>query len=400
MRRFLVWAAVWAIAAGGAPAARAENAPGVTDTEIKLGQTAPYTGLLAAVAGPFGQAEQAYFRMINDQGGINGRKIVLESLDDGFDPRRSLELTKKMVEQDHVAAILSPFATPANLAIRDYLNDNKIPQLFVATGDDIASDYKRYPWITGGVPVFRIEAQIFGRYILVDMPNAKVAILHGNDDMGAAYVRGLKQGLGKLYDQRVVKVVAFDDTAPAIDAALAELRATNADALVIVGPPPVVAQVVVKTHDMGWPKTRFINFASSSQPVLAAAGYGKANGVISGLAYIDPSNPRWIEDGSAKPFLDFVAKYLPGEGRDVGYYLAGYVIAQAMAQVLIQCGDDLSRENIMAQALNLRDFHPVGLLPGISFNTSRTKHLPIVEAALQRFDGQHWRQIGEIMAGF
>jgi len=395
------WIATAVLAAMLAPdAIRAENAPGVTATEIKLGQVIAYSGVAAPVATPLAHAEAAYFKMVNDQGGIHGRKIVLESLDDGFDPKKSLELTKKMVEEDHVAAIFSPFATPANIAIRDYTTANKIPQLFIMTGDDMAGDYKHYPYITGGAPVFRIEAQIFGRYILVNMPTAKVGIIHGRDEMGDAYVAGVRQGLGNLSEQRIVAIAAFDDRAANVDDALATVKKAGADTIIIVGPPLLTAQAIAKTYNSDWAKNRFINFASSSGATLGLAGYDKATGLVTANSYADPTDPRWIEDGSVKPFRDFVAKYLPGHEGDAGYYLAGYVIAQAMAQTLIQCGDDLSRENIMAQALNLRDFHPVGLLPGISFNTSRTKHLPIVEAALQRFDGQHWQQIGEIMAGF
>jgi branched-chain amino acid transport system substrate-binding protein len=380
-------------------AAWAESVPGVTATEIKLGQTMSYTGVAAEIAGAFGKSEAAYFQMINDQGGINGRKIVLESLDDGYDPGKALELTKKLIEQDHVAAIFSPFAS-INLALRGYLNDNKIPQLFIADGDDLAADYKHFPYITGGVPVFRIEAQIFGRFILVNMPAAKVALMRGRDDMGDAYATGLKQGLGREYYTRIVKDVEFDDAKPALDTTLATLRASGADTLIIVAPPPISALVIAKTYEMGWPATRFLNFASSSTGILRQAGFDKAKGVITANSYLDTTDPRWIEDGSAKPFRDFAVKYLKGSEKGIGYYLAGYVIAQAMAQTLIQCGDDLSRENIMAQAENLKDFRPVGILPGISFYTSRTKHQPIVEAALQRFDGQHWIQFGDIMAGF
>jgi len=399
MKRWWALAAVAAIAMA-AGAARAENAPGVTATEIRLGQVIAYTGVVAPIATPVGKAELAYFQMINDQGGVNGRKIVLESLDDGFDMKKSLELTKKLIEEDHVAAIFSPFATPANIAIRDYTTANKIPQLFVMTGDDWPGDYKRFPYVTGGAPVFRIEAQVFGRYILVNIPTAKVGILHGKDDMGDAYVTGLKQGFGKMAEQRMVAIAPFEDTASDIDDSLAKIKGAGADTVIIVGPPMLAAQAIAKTYNSDWAKNRFLSFASSSGSTLGIAGFDKAKGLITANSYADPTDPRWIEDGSVKPFRDFVAKYLPGHDRDIGYYLAGYVVAQAMVQTLAQCGDDLSRENIMAQALNLKDFHPVGLLPGISFNTSRTKHLPIIEAALQRFDGQHWQQIGDIMAGF
>jgi ABC-type branched-subunit amino acid transport system substrate-binding protein len=398
MGRLAAMALVWLLAA--APA-WAENAPGVTATEIRLGQTMSYTGVAAAIAGPLGEAEQAYFRMINDQGGVNGRKIVLESRDDGFDANRALALVKKMVEEDHVAAIFSPFATPQNLAIEPYLNARGIPDLFITTGDDWVIDRKKYPWTIGGVPVFRIEAQIFGRYILVYKPTAKVGLLRSRDQMGDSYRTGLGQGLGAQYFQMVVKDVTVDDSASDIDAAWQALRDAGVDTVIVAAPPRIVAPAIAKAHDGNWHPQLFINFASSSPSVLAMAGLDKATGIITANSYLDTSLPQWADSPIAKPFNDFLAKYLAkAKMKDVGYFLAAYVSAQAMVQVLKQCGDDLSRRNIMLEATNLKDFHPVGLIPGITFFTSRTKYLPIVEAALQRWDGHHWIQVGEIMAGF
>lgn len=385
----------------GAVTARADNAPGVSATEIKLGQTMSYSGPVAAIAGPLGLSEQAYFRMIDDRGGINGRKIVLESLDDGFDAKKALALTKKMIEQDHVAAIFGAFATPQNVAIEPYLNTHGIPDLFIATGDDWVINPKKYPWTIGGVPVFRIEAQIFGRYILVNMAGKKVGLLRSRDQMGDSYHAGLSEGLGAQYFQMVTKDEVIDDRATNIDAEWRELQDAKVDAIVVAAPPAIVARAIVKAHDGNWHPQLFINFASSSGTVLGMAGFDKAVGVMTANSYLDPSDPRWQGTDTAKPFLDFVAKYLPNAAKkDVGYFLAGYVSAQAMVQVLKQCGDDLSRLNIMRQAANLKNFHPVGLIPGITFFTSRTKYLPIVEAAMERWDGHHWIQVGEIMAGF
>lgn len=373
--------------------------PGVTKTEIRLGQTTTYTGPLAAIGAPIGKAEQAYFRMINDEGGIGGRKVVLESLDDGSDAAKALALTKRMVEQDHVAAIFSPFATAQNLAIEPYLNAHGVPDLFIITGDDFLINRQKYPWTVGGTPVFRIEAQIFGRYILVNMPKAKVGVLYSSDQMGHSYLVGLHQGFGPQYPSRVVKEVMIADTASGIAAEWAALKASGADVVIVASVPRVVAASVVKAHDGDWHPTLFINFASSGT-VLSMAGMDKSKGIITANSYLDPTDPRWVENGRIKPFKDFVAKYLPRNMHEIGYYLAGYVAAQAMAQVLRQCGDDLSRQNIMRQSTNLRNFHPVGLIPGITFFTSRTHYLPIAEAALTRFDGKHWVQFGEVMAGF
>ncbi len=379
--------------------ARAENAPGVTATEIKLGQTMSYTGVAAAIAGPMGRAEQAYFRMIDDQGGINGRKIVLESLDDGFDPEKTLALTKKMVEQDRVAAIFSPFATPQNVKIRPYLNAAGIPDLFIATGDDWVIDRKKFPWTIGGMPVFRVEAQIFGRYILINMPAAKVGLLRSTDQLGDSYVEGVRQGMGADFGTLVVKQVPVSNFATAIDAEWKALRDAGATAVIVAAAPSIAARAIVMAHDGDWHPQLFINFAASAS-ALGLAGLDKSNGVITANSYLDPTDPRWIQDGTIKPFNDFVAKYLSEPKGGIGYALAGYVSAQAMAQVLRQCGDDLSRQNIMVQATNLKNFRPVGLLPGITFFTSRTKYLPIIQAALERFDGRHWVQVGDVMAGF
>jgi branched-chain amino acid transport system substrate-binding protein len=399
MRIAIAAAALAALILGAGPAAAAD-APGVTAREIKLGQTMSLTGIAARVARPLAASEQAYFRMINAEGGIDGRKIVLETLDDGFDPKKALALVRKMVEQDHVAAIFGAFATPQNIAIRGYLNAHGVPDLFIATGDDSVIDPRRFPWTIGGIPVFRIEAQIFGRYILVNMPKAKVGILSSADLMGASYLLGLHQGLGRLYAQHVVKEVAVPDGATSAASLLPALRAAGADTLIVAAQPPVVASVIRLAHAANWHPAIFIDFAASTGLVLEAAGPVNAKGIMTANSYLDPTDPRWTEDGTIKPFTDFVAKYLPHSNGDVGYYLAGYVDAQAMVQVLRQCGNDLSRNNIMLQAANLRNFHPVGLLPGVTFFTSRTKYLPIVEAALQRFNGRHWVQFGEVMAGF
>jgi branched-chain amino acid transport system substrate-binding protein len=394
------WAALAAaIGAASISAALAADAPGVTATEIKLGQTMTYTGIGAQIGEPFGRSQQAYFRMINDQGGVNGRKIVLESLDDEFDPQKALELTKKLVEQDHVAAMFGTLGTPQNMAIRDYLNHNQVPQLFITTGDDQVVDYKRYPWTIGGVPTFRVEAQIFGRYILVNLRGSKIGFLHSRDQLGQSYVVGMRQGLGEEFSKFVVKEEEMPDDATTIAPQIAALRDAGADVLVIAGPPAMVGRAVAATAGADWHPTRFIDFAASGA-VIGMAGVEAAKGAITANSYLDPTDPRWTEDGSIKPFTEFVDKYLPGAQSQIGYFLAAYVSAQAMVQVLKQCGDDLSRDNIMLQAANLKDFHPLGLLPGISFNTSRTKYLPIVEAALQRFDGKHWRQFGDVIAGF
>jgi branched-chain amino acid transport system substrate-binding protein len=382
-----------------ASAALAEDAPGVSATEIKIGQTQPYSGP-AAIFGAIGKAEQAYFKSINDAGGINGHKITLLSVDDAFDATKTLALTQELVEKEKVAAIFSVQGATGNLAIRKYLNDGGIPQLFIVTGADIAGDFKEFPWTIGGTPIYRIEAQIYGRRVKVDTPNAKVAVLYENDDFGKSYPIGLRQAFGKDYDTRVVKEASYEPSDSSIDAQLKALKDSGADVLVTAATAKFAIQAISKIYDMGWHPTHFITFTAASVPsVLKPAGLDKSKGLVTATSYTDPGDPRWTEDGSLKPYNEFVAKYLPGDNAANAYYLTGYVLAQAMTQVLKQCGADLSRENIMRQAANLKDFQPVGLLPGVSFFTSKTQYRPIVEAALERFDGQKWELFGDVIAG-
>ncbi|HEX4112769.1 MAG TPA: ABC transporter substrate-binding protein [Stellaceae bacterium] len=397
MSRYFRAVLVAILACLAATAASAENAPGITATEIKIGQTQPYSGP-AAILGAIGKVEQAYFKMIDDQGGVNGRKIVLVSRDDMYDPAKTVALTKQLVEQDKIAAIFSIQGAPQNLAIEDYLNKNGVPQLFTVTGADIVN-FRRYPWTIGGAPLYRIEAQIYGRRILIDQPNAKVAVLYRNDDFGKSYLIGLHQVFGDSFDKRVVKTASYEETDTSIAAQLRALKDSGADVLITAATAKHAIQAIAGVYDLGWHPTNFITFTAQSLSVLKPAGLDKAKGLISATSYMDPSDPRWTEDGSLKPYDDFVARYLPGENPENAYFLTGYIEAQAMVQVLKQCGDDLSRRNIMIQAANLKNFHPIGLLPGVSFFTSRTQYHPIVEAALERFNGQKWELFGEVMAG-
>ncbi len=382
-----------------APAAWAENAPGVTDGEVRIGQTQPYSGP-AAILGAVGRAEAAYFRMIDDQGGVNGRKLVLVSRDDTYDPKKTVALTKELIDRDKVAAIFSVQGASPNLEIRNYLNQNGIPQLFTFTGADVAGDFRHYPWTIGGTPLYRIEAQIYGRKILIDMPQAKVAVLYRNDDFGKSYLTGLRQVFGDSFDQHVVKIASYEENDTSIAAQLKALHASGANVLISAATAKHAIHAIEGVYDLGWHPTHFISFTANSVPaVLAPAGLDKAKGLITATSYLDPGDPRWTEDGTLKPYNTFVAKYLRGENPANAYLLYGYIEAQAMVQVLIQCGDDLSRSNIMRQAANLKDFHPIGLLPGVSFFTSPRQYHPIVEAALERFNGQKWELFGDVMAG-
>jgi branched-chain amino acid transport system substrate-binding protein len=381
-----------------ASAAWAENAPGVTAGEIRIGQTQPVSGP-AAIFGAVGKAEAAYFKMIGDQGGVNGHKIVLITRDDMYDPAKTVEATKQLIESDKVAAIFSIQGTANNLAIQDYLNQAGVPQLFTVTGADIVNA-RRYPWTIGGTPLYRIEAQIYGRRILIDIPNAKVAVLYRNDGFGKSYLIGLHQVFGDSFDKRVVKTASYEEGDASIAAQLKMLHDSGADVLITAATATHAIQAISGVADLGWHPTHFITFTASSVPsVLQPAGLDKAKGLITATSYADPGDPRWTEDGSLKPYNEFVAKYLPGENPANAYFLTGYILAAAMTETLKQCGDDLSRVNIMRQAANLKNFHPVGLLPGVSFFTSKTQYHPIVEAALERFNGQKWELFGDVMAG-
>ena len=271
--------------------------------------------------------------------------------------------------------------------------------MFTVTGADIAGDFRAHPWTIGGAPLYRIEAQIYGRRILIDIPNAKVAVLYRNDDFGKSYITGLRQVFGDKFDLHVVRTASYEETDASIAPQLKALHDSGANVLITAATAKHATQAIAGVYDMGWHPTHFITFTAQSPTVLQPAGLDKAKGLISATSYMDPGDPRWTQDGSLKPYNDFVAKYLPGDNSANAYYLTGYILAQAMVTTLEQCGDDLSRRNIMIQAANLKDFHPVGLLPGVSFFTSRTQYHPIVEAALERFNGQKWELFGDVMAG-
>jgi branched-chain amino acid transport system substrate-binding protein len=400
MVRWLFAALCCVILGALAPASFAQNAPGVTATEIKLGQTQPYTGP-AALYGAVGKAELAYFRMVNDKGGVNSRKIDLVSLDDQFDPAKTMTLVKKLINVDKVAAIFSVQGARNNLAIRQYLNVNGVPQLFTVTGADVAGDFRHYPWTIGGTPIYRIEAQIYGRFILINHPDAKVAVLYENDGFGKAYLKGLHEAFGASFAQHVIKTASYSETDSSIVRQLRLLHASGANVLITAATAKHAIQAIAGVYDMGWHPLHFITFTASSVPtVLAPAGLEKAKGLITATSYMNPAEPRWTEDGQLEPYETFVKKYLAGDNPANFYYLTGYVLGQAMVRVLQQCGNDLSRRNIMIQAANLRNFRPVGLLPGVRFFTSPTQYHPIVEAALERFNGEKWQLFGDVMAGF
>ena len=392
-------AALAAIALAVSPAAAADmNGPGVTKTQITLGQTMPYSGPASAY-GAIGKAEAAYFQMINDEGGINGRKIKLISLDDGYSPPKTVEQTRKLVEEDHVLAAYSGLGTPTSTAVHKYLNHKKVPQLFLATGATKWGNYKQFPWTMGWQPTYQGEGKIYAHYILKNMPNAKIAILYQNDDYGKDYLKGFTDGLGAAGKKMIISEVTYETSDPTVDSQIVTLKGSGADVFFDVTTPKFAAQAIRKVFDSGWKATHFLNNVSASVgAVLKPAGLEKSQGIISANYMKDPSDPQWQKDDDYKAFMAWMKKYDPNADPSDTFNVYGYMNAQTMVQVLKQCGNDLSRANVMKQAANLKNFHPGMLLPGININTSPTDYYPIEEEQLIKFEGTRFVPFGEILS--
>ena len=395
-----IWLALPAIGLAGAlavPAAAQKNyGPGVTDTEIKLGQTMPYSGP-ASSYGTIGKAEAAYIRMINEQGGVNGRKITLISLDDGYSPPKTVEQTRKIVEQEGVLADFGPLGTPTNTAIQKYLNEKKVPQLFVATGATKWGDPEHFPWTIGWQPTYQTEGHIFAKYILQHAPNAKIAVLYQNDDYGKDYLKGLKDGLGDKASTLIIKEVSYETSDPTIDSQIVSLQSSGADTFYNVAIPKFAAQAIRKTYDIGWKPLQLMNsVAASVSSTLEPAGLDKSTGVITLLYLKDPTDPQFANDKGYQDWLAFMKKYYSdGDLSDVNN-VYGYSVAQSLMQVLKQCGDNLTRENIMKQAYNLNMELPM-LLPGVKIGTAAGQPFPIREMQLAKFDGKIWQRFGDVI---
>ena len=391
-------AAAAAFAAAGWPA-RAVEAPGITDTEIKIGQTMPYSGPASAY-GVLGRTDAAYFRMINETGGINGRKINFISLDDGFSPPRTVEQVRRLVEEEQVAFMFHSLGTPTNTAVRQYLNDNKVPQLFVATGASIFSDPEHFHWTMGYNPSYQTEARIYARHILETRPDAKIAVLYQNDGFGKDYLIGLRDMLGAEHAGMLVKDASYETSEPTVDSQIVTLQGSGADVFLIVATPKFAAQAIRRSYDLGWTADRYVSAVSASiATVLKPAGLEKAKGLITGAYNKDVTDARWKNDAGVKQWRDFCEKYM--STNDFFDLNAAYAFGAAttMAQVLEQCGNDLSRENVMKQAANLRDFGAPMLLPGIKINTSPTNYSPIRQLQLASFNGESWELFGDLIQG-
>ncbi|MFY9957421.1 ABC transporter substrate-binding protein [Bradyrhizobium sp.] len=372
---------------------------GATDTEIKIGNIMPYSGPASAY-GVIGKTEAAYFKKINDAGGINGRKINFISYDDGYSPPKTVEQARKLVESDEVLLVFNPLGTPPNSAIHKYMNSKKVPQLFVATGATKWNDPKDFPWTMGWQPNYQSEARIYAKYLLKDKPDAKIAILYQNDDYGKDYVKGLKDGLGAKAASMIVAEESYETTEPSIDGHIVKLKSTDANVFFNVTTPKFAAQAIKKMSEIGWKPLHLLNNVSSSiGAVMKPAGFENGQDIISAAYLKDAADPQWDNDAGMKGFLDFLAKDFPEGNKLDGSVIVGYGVAQTLVQVLKQCGDDLTRENVMKQAANLKEFRTEVLLPGVMINTSPTDFAPISQLQLERFKGEKWELFGDVISG-
>ena len=372
---------------------------GATDTEIKIGNIMPYSGPASAY-GVIGSTEAAYFKKINAEGGINGRKINFISYDDGYSPPKTVEQARKLVESDEVLLIFNPLGTPPNSAIQKYMNAKKVPQLFVATGATKWNDPKEFPWTMGWQPNYQSESRIYAKYLLKEKPNAKIAVLYQNDDYGKDYLKGLKDGLGAKGATMIVAEESYETTEPSIDNHIVKLKSTGADVFFNVTTPKFAAQAIKKMTEVEWKPLHLLNNVSSSiGSVMKPAGFEASQNIISSSYLKDTSDPQWKNDPGMKEFDEFLTKYFPEGNRIDASVMYAYTVAQGLVHVLKACGDNLTRENVMKQAASIRDLELGGLLPGIKVNTSASDFAPISQLQLERFKGEKWDLFGDVISG-
>jgi branched-chain amino acid transport system substrate-binding protein len=399
MKRRTVVAGLAAGVVGGlVRPARAATVVGVTKTEIKIGHTIPYSGN-ASSYGVIGRANAAFFKRLNDQGGVGGRMVNFISYDDGYNPAKTVEQVRRLVEQDQVACLFNTLGTPTNSAIHKYVNAKKVPHLFLSTGADKWADPKNFPWTIGWQPSYRTEAQIYATYIKKQKPGAKAALIYQNDDFGKDYLNGLRDSFGKDFDKVFVKVLTYESSDSTIDSQVVSMKESGADVIVSACIPKFSAQLIRKAYDIGWKPQHFMsNVSSSVGATITPAGPEKAVGIITSQYLKDPTDPEWKSDAGMNEWRAFMAKYLPDGDLTDGGYVFSYGVCTTMAQVLKQCGDDFSRENIMKQALNLKNEAVPVLLPGISVSTAPDNYHPIRQMQLTRWDGKTWERFGDVLA--
>lgn len=399
-RRTILAAAPGALALAAVSARAANNyGPGVTDTEIKIGNTSPYSGPLAN-ASPVPLSMQAYFKMINALGGVNGRKITWISYDDGYSPPKTVEMTRKLVEDDHVLFTSGSIGTPTNSAIWHYMNDEKVPQLFPTTGATKWNDPKGHPWTMAFFVSYQAEGHIYAAYILKNKPNAKIGVLYQNDDFGKDYLKGVLDGLGSKAASMVKLKASYETTDTTVDSQIIELQAAGCDTLITVAIPKFGAQAIRKVAEIGWKPLHILNgIASTVGATLKPAGFENAKGIISDNSFKDPTDPEWLNDAGYKQWLSFMDEYYPDGDKTDNQTVYGYSLAQTTVQMLKQCGDKLTRANVMRQAASLHDLKLPMLLPGIVINTSATDFAPIKQAQMRRFDGARYIPFGPVLSG-
>ena len=384
-------------ASGGSALAQKKYDVGATETEIKIGNIMPYSGPASAY-GVIGRTEAAYFRKINAEGGINGRKVNFISYDDAYSPPKAVEQARKLVESDEVLLIFGPLGTPSNTAIQRYMNAKKVPQLFVATGATKWNDPQTYPWTMGWQPNYQSEARIYAKYILKEKPNARIGVLYQNDDYGKDYLKGLRDGLGDKAASMIIAEDAYEVAEPTVDSHIVKMKSIGADVFINITTPKFAAQAIKKAAEIGWKPMHFLNsVATSIGAVIKPAGFENAQDIISVAYLMDPMDPQWKDHPGMKAFDEFLAKYFPEGNRADNFVVTGYNNAQTLVQVLKQCGNELTRENVMKQAANLKDFKTDNLLPGITINTSPTDFAPIEQVQFRRLRGERWELFGPVL---
>ena len=401
LKRAAFWMLLLAsVALGTIPAlAQKKYDVGASDTEIKIGNIMPYSGPLSAYA-TIGKTQAAYFNKINAEGGINGRKINFITYDDGFSPPKTVEQARKLVENDEVLFMFQSLGTPTNLAIIKYMNQNKVPQLFVATGATKFGDAKNFPWTMGWQPTYQIEGRIYAEYLLKNHPNGKIAILYQNDDSGRDYIKGLKDGLGDKAKTMIVAEAPYEPQDPTVDSQIVTLKASGADVFFIEASPKFAAQAIKKAAELGWQPVRLLaSISASVGSVLKPAGLEISKGILSTGYLKDPTDPTWKNDPAVKEWAAFMDKYYPEGDKTTTFTVYGYLTAQTIVQVLKQCGDNLTRENVMKQAANLKNLELGMLLPGIKINTAPDDYYPIKQMQMSRFNGEYGELFGPVITG-
>jgi branched-chain amino acid transport system substrate-binding protein len=388
------------VAALATAPAGAQTVVGVTATEIKIGNTNPYSGPASAY-GTIGKVIGAYFKKVNDDGGVNGRKINYITYDDGYSPPKTVEMVRKLVEQDQVAALFQTLGTPPNSAIHKYMNQQKVPHLFVATGATKWNDPQNFPWTMGFQPNYQTEGRVYAANVLKNHPNAKVGILYQNDDYGKDYLKGFEDGLGEAAKKMIVLKQSYEVTDPTIDSQIVNLKNSGATVFFNITIPKFAVQAIKKAHDIGWKPVHYLNNVSSSlATVLKPAGLEASKDLITALYMKEVTDPQWRNDKGFTDWVAFMKKYYPEGALDDQANGYGYNVAILMTHVLKQCGNDLSRENIMRQAASVKNLELPLLLPGIKVNTSGTDFAPIEQEQLARFNGEKWDLYGELFDAF